>query len=213
MSTDYLPTGDSALLVWTQNFITYATDNAVRMGIDEAVIAPLTPLMIAFSVALAKTKEPNRGKVDTENKNKTRAVLKSADRAFVKAYILYNPKVTDADKLALGVHVHDTEPTHIPTPDVRPVVTVHATGDGTILVEVEKPWPPHAKSVKYFWEITDVPDPNPANLRHSTFKNKLKHEFVFEQPDWGKNIHFACAFENGKGDSGPLSAMVSTIVP
>jgi hypothetical protein len=164
-----------------------------------------------WHAAYVKTLGPHTP-VDTLAKNDARKAAEKIIRPFIAQYLRF-PPVTDEDRRAMGLPNRDTIPTKHPAPEARPVITARAAADGKILVEVEGSWPPNASGVKYYWEIIDIPDPNPANLRHSTFKNKLKHEFVFEQPDWGKKIHFACAFENGKGDSGPLSAMVSTIVP
>jgi hypothetical protein len=146
-------------------------------------------------------------------KNTAKAAIKTAMRDFATQHIRFNKAMTDADRAAMGIKTPDTTKTKHPAPEARPVFTATANGDGKILVKVEGPWPDNAEEVKYYWEITDEPDPNPKNLRHSTNRNKLKHEFIFDEPDWGKKIHFACAFENGKGDSGPLSSMTSRLVP
>jgi hypothetical protein len=213
---DYIPTRDADFDAFFMNLIDYVdtktsgTPPAWTHIPGEAKDALLDAYPV-WHTAYVKTLSPHTP-VDTLAKNEARKAAKKIIRPFVSQYLRF-PPVTNEDRDAVGIPNYDTVRTTHPAPGARPVFVARVTGDGRILVEVEGAWPPNAAGVKYYWEIIDVPDPNPANLRHSTFKNKLKHEFVFEQPDWGKKIHFACAFENGKGDSGPMSAMVSTIVP
>jgi hypothetical protein len=51
------------------------------------------------------------------NKNETKSALESGLRAFIKAYLIYNPAVLDADKESMGLPLHDTTRTPIPPPD------------------------------------------------------------------------------------------------
>ncbi|MDR3311970.1 MAG: hypothetical protein LBS64_02415 [Spirochaetaceae bacterium] len=213
---DYMPGKDADFDVFFHNATEYVDtktsgDTPEWPSIKGAAASNFIDAYPVWHAAYVKTLSPHTP-VDTLAKNDARKSAEKIIRPFVSQYLRF-PPVTDEDRRAMGIPNRDTIPTNHPPPDERPIVIARAAADGKILVEVEGTWPPNAAGVKYYWEITDEPDPNPANLRHSTFKNKLKHEFVFEQPDWGKKIHFACAFENGKGDSGPLSAMVSTIVP
>jgi hypothetical protein len=55
------------------------------------------PLLDAYTDALTKAMDPNRGKVDVLRKNQDKATLKTAVRNFIKAYVMYNPNVTDVD--------------------------------------------------------------------------------------------------------------------
>jgi hypothetical protein len=180
-------------------------------GIPEAVAQPFIAQVPLTEEALRLAE--GDGATDLIKKQCTDAfkTLEVMMRALHKYF--YLPGFDEENLAALGLKPHDRTPSNHPAPEARPVFTAVAAGDGKILVKVEGTWPDNAEGVKYYWEITDEPDSNPANLRHSTFKNKLRHEFVFDAPDWGKKISLACAFENGKGDSGPLSAIVSRNIP
>jgi hypothetical protein len=54
--------------------------------------------LTAYEAAFEAAKNPNRGKVDVLNKNETKAAIESGLRALIKAYLTYNPEVSDADK-------------------------------------------------------------------------------------------------------------------
>jgi hypothetical protein len=218
--SSYFPAKDADYDIFSFNIKTYVESKTLGTHPDwehiptDAVTA-LSEAIIAFRSAYAKMTGAHT-KADTEWKNKKRKEAEKTISSFVNQYLRF-PPVTDEDRVNMNIPNRDTTYTKHPAPEARPMFVAKATGDGKILVEVELEsaghWPPNAEGVKYYWEIIDEPDPDPANLRHTKYQNKHKHEFTFDQPDWGKKIHFACAFENGKGDSGPMSARVSTIVP
>jgi hypothetical protein len=212
----YIPHKDALYDGFSINTKTYVENKTTGTHpawehIPADAVTGLSDAVLAFHSAYAIMAGPHT-KADTEWKTKKRKESEAVLRSFVNQYLRF-PPVTDEDRIKMNIPNHDTTPTNHPAPEARPAFTATANGDGKIIVKVEGTWPENAEGVKYYWEITDTPDPDPANLRHSTYKNKLKHEFVFDAPDWGKKISFACAFENGKGDSGPLSAMVSRLVP
>ena len=73
-SHDYIPRSDRNLLPFAHNLLTYALANHARWEVPSPV--PLLEAAInAFDYALATFQEPNHGKVDTLNKNKTKDAL------------------------------------------------------------------------------------------------------------------------------------------
>jgi hypothetical protein len=217
---DYIPTGDSAFLAWTQNLITYATDNAVRMEIDEAHITPLTPLMIAYSVALAKTQEPNRGTVDTKNKNTTRKTLVTAVRAFVNAYVMYNPKVTDADRLAMGLHVRRGGGTPVQPPHTWPDLRIDTGTPQHLIVHYRDPLKPrggkpdNVKGMELIWALRETPPEHNDDLVHSSFDTRSPLDLAFDLSDQGKRVYMRARWEiEREGINGPDSPVIEAVVP
>jgi hypothetical protein len=73
-------------------------------------------LLTAYEAKFEAVQNPNRGKVDTLNKNESRTALEKAVRAYCKAYLLYNPKVTDEDRERMGLPVYSggRSPVNVP---------------------------------------------------------------------------------------------------
>jgi hypothetical protein len=71
-------------------------------------------------MAFATAQNLNRGKVDVLNKNEARNALKSSIRTFVKAFLVYNPAVSDADKENMGLPLYDGKRTPVPAPTTIP---------------------------------------------------------------------------------------------
>jgi hypothetical protein len=78
-------------------------------------LTPIQTQLTAYETAFDRAQDPNRGKVDVLNKNEARDTLKSSIRTFVKAYLTYNPSVSDADKENMGLPLHDSTRTPAPT--------------------------------------------------------------------------------------------------
>jgi ABC-type glycerol-3-phosphate transport system substrate-binding protein len=84
-------------LTFAKNFYAYALANYARWSVP----SPQTMLetaITAFESALAAFANPNRGKVDTLNKNEAKAALTHALRAYAQGFVARNPAVTDEDK-------------------------------------------------------------------------------------------------------------------
>jgi hypothetical protein len=58
--------------------------------------------LTAYETAFEAAQNPNRGKVDVLNKNEAKDALLGSLRSFIKAYLVYNPAVSDAGPKAAG---------------------------------------------------------------------------------------------------------------
>jgi hypothetical protein len=116
MAGDFIPHADGVFLDWSKTLVTYAAAHLTAFEVDTAALTPIQTLLTAYETAYDKAKNPNRGKVDVLEKNETRDALKAALRTFIKAYLTYNPDVTDADKESMGLPLHDGIRTPIPAP-------------------------------------------------------------------------------------------------
>jgi hypothetical protein len=152
---------------------------------------------------------------------------------FNNQYILYAREVTDAQRLEVGAHVHDTTRTPTPTPTCQPEADV--VYPGPHLLELAKirrvpgigDDPPEADyGVRIFWGIMGdsterdkfriaAPPVTGNDLPHSTFTHRTKYRFDFEG-DSGKTVWFALRYENAKGGKkgvGPYGPLFSAIIP
>jgi hypothetical protein len=116
MAGDFIPHADGAFLEWSKTLVTYAAAHLTNFNVQEAALTPIQTLLTAYQTAYTKTEDPNRGKVDVLAKNEARDALKAALRPFIKAYLTYNPAVSDTDKENMGLPLHDNIRTPTPVP-------------------------------------------------------------------------------------------------
>jgi hypothetical protein len=67
--------------------------------------------------------------------------------------------------------------------------------------------------VRYAWQLGGTAPLAPGDLPKSKFSRKTAEKFLWDPSDQGKPVYYATCYENAKGDQGPWSGIVSTIVP
>jgi hypothetical protein len=112
MSTDYSPQSDGAFLERSKTLAAYVDAHAAAFKVDEGVLANVQTLLTAYQTAYTKAAVPNRGEVGVLAKNEARDALKPAVRTFVKAYLTFNPAVSDTDKESMGLPARQHPHTH-----------------------------------------------------------------------------------------------------
>jgi hypothetical protein len=216
---DYIPKGDESFLTWAENLISYAGSKAVEFKIDDGVLTPLQVEMTAYKTAFTKASDPNRGKVDVLNKNKTRDALKKDIRCFVKSYLAYNPAVSDEDKERLGLPLYDITRTPTPVPKTIPelgldssvirLVTVHFRDAGSR----RRGKPAKVHGIELRWAVLDTPPLSVDGLTKSAFDTASPYTFTFDESDRGKALYICPCWENSRGDKGPFGEIVKAIIP
>jgi hypothetical protein len=179
----------------------------------------LNPLLGNYQTAFEAANNPNRGKVDVLQKNETRDALKAAVRPYVKAYLAYNPAVTDADKENMGLPLHDTKPTPVPPPATYPEaetdssvirqLTIHFKDNGS--EKRAKPKGAHGAEIR--WSILDHAPASVDELTTSAFDTASPLTLSFDESQRGKMVYYCPRWENAKGDKGPWGEIYSAIVP
>ncbi|MDR2682710.1 MAG: hypothetical protein LBB64_02440, partial [Dysgonamonadaceae bacterium] len=112
-STNYLPKAYGALLIWLTQFVNYVTDNMLRFGLSIQKIEPLRTAFDDFTAAQDVAELPNAGKADRLDREEKAAIVSREARSFVNQYLRFNPAVTDADRINLGLTIPDPEPTPV----------------------------------------------------------------------------------------------------
>ena len=216
---DYVPRGDEQFLTWAGNLISYANSHANAMKVDPQTVQPLQAKLAAYQTAFTTASDPNRGKVDILNKNEARDALKSDIRAFVKAYLAYNPAVSDADKERLGLPLYDNTRTPSPPPSTIPElepdssvirqISVHFRDAGS----ERRGKPAHVHGLELRWALLDAPPASVAELTNSAFDTASPYTFTFDETERGKALYLCSRWENNTGGKGPWGEIVKAIVP
>jgi hypothetical protein len=108
---DYLPTKDTDLQAWTQNFLAVANANLAPLGLIAGDITPVTTDKTNFDTAITNnnTKQAE-AKAATQQKNTVKTNMSTKIRVLVRK-IQANPAVLPQLKAQLGINIGDTIPT------------------------------------------------------------------------------------------------------
>ncbi|MDR2064670.1 MAG: hypothetical protein LBP85_03005, partial [Prevotellaceae bacterium] len=120
---DYIPRQDSELAAWSANFVSQVTLNASSWDIPRDEVTDLQTAVDRFAELHAQADSPAKTSIIVAEKNAARDALVRIIRTLA-GFRLKNPVITDADSVALGLHVHDTTPSTIPAPKTRPKLDI-----------------------------------------------------------------------------------------
>ena len=126
---DYLPTKDTDLQAWTQNFLAVANANLAPLGLVAGDVTPVSTDKTSFDTAITNnnTKQAE-AKAATQQKNTVKTNMSTKIRVLVRK-IQANPAVLPQLKAQLGINNGDTVPTPLlPQQPIELVANPSASG-------------------------------------------------------------------------------------
>ena len=219
MAGDYIPHSDGAFLEWARTLIAYVIAHLLAFNIPQDALPPIQALLSAYETAFTAAQNPNRGKVDVLNKNETRNALKAALRTFVKAYLTFNPAVTNVDKESMGLPLYDGTRTPAPVPTTMPELELDCSVIRQISVYFKdagsdrRAKPAHVHGIELRWALLDNPPASVEDLTKSAFDTANPYTFKFDETDRGKALYICPCWENSRGEKGPWGEISKAIVP
>jgi hypothetical protein len=218
-SVDYIPSNDGNFLTWVKALFAYVEEHITEWGIPKTAVDAITPQITAYENAYLKAQDQNRGKADTALKDSTRDALKKSVRIFVKAFLKFNPAVSDDDRKRMGIPVPDTKPTPVKVPDSEPVVQVKTPHAGVIELHItdsaseKRAKPAGTHGCEIAWAILGAPPADWTELIHSGFCTRTPFKLTFSGNERGKTVYFALRWENTRGAKGPWTEILNAFVP
>jgi hypothetical protein len=217
--SDFIPSSDAAFFEWEKNLLSYAGQKFAGWNIPtpQTVIAPLAA---EFEAAFEVCKHPNRGKIDTQKKNEARARLERELRLYNKAYLLYNPAVTDDDRIAMGIPVHKTGRSPVQKPvtspelffdtNTRRVIKVFYRNEGAS----RRGKPAHVKGIEIKWAVLASPPDDLSKLVNSGFDTNPPFVLEFGEHERGGKVFLCGRWEiHRDGEKGPWGDIEEVIIP
>jgi hypothetical protein len=217
--TNYIPAQGGKFLDWTKVLMAYVMLHGTSWRLDPAMWAELEILLREYEQAYEKAEAPNRGSVDVLVKNEKRRALEKAIRQFVKEYLMNNHLVTDEDRKQMGLPIHDTKPTQSPVSAKSPFATTKSATPGVIEFHFGNQDGKKGNKeegeyrVEMAWAILEVKPLDWEELVHSSFATRSPLKLSFKGTERGKTLYFALRWENTRGEKGPWSEMMTTIIP
>jgi hypothetical protein len=219
---DFIATNDAIFDNWQKNLLYQMAEKIVRSKwyIPQEAYNDLLPLQEEWEIRFGAAKNPNdRTRAQITAKREARKVYESALRIFIKAYLTYNPKVSDDERKVLGLPVHKKRRTPAAVPKVYPFFKV----DSSVIRRLgiyffddanerrQKPDGVHGAQIR--WDFSDIPVVSPEKLIRSEFDTSSPHTIEFNGEDRGRTVYIALRWENTRGEPGPWSEIISAIVP
>jgi hypothetical protein len=152
-------------------------------------------------------------------KNAAKKELISAMREFANSSVRYNPFVTEAVRLEMGLHTPDT----VPTPQPRPISAPNVVATGTVThfqhhVRALNPEsgkaakPAGVHGVRFAWQVGGERPAEGGAMNSGKFSRRPEIFVSHGEPNRGKMAYYAACYENAKGESGPWSPVVEAYI-
>jgi hypothetical protein len=218
-SSDYIPSADPTFYEWEKVLLTYVLQNFSKWNIPSPQTA-IVPLATEFEAAFEACQNPNRGKLDTQRKNEARASLEKELRVYNKAYLLYNPAVSDDDRTAMGLPIHksgrspvqkpETAPQLLPDTATRRIIKVYYKDEGA----TRRGKPAHVKGIEIKWAKLPESPKDISELTNSAFDTNPPLTLEFQEHERGEKVFMCGRWEiQREGEKGPWGDIEEVIVP
>jgi hypothetical protein len=140
-------------------------------------------------------------------------------RTFIKAYLSYNPAVTDADKERMGLPLHDATRTPVPPPSTIPELELDSSIIRQVIVHFRdagsgsRGKPRGVHGIELRWSLLETPPVSVEELKNSAFDTATPYTFSFDETERGRALYICPRWENNKGEKGRWGEIVKAIVP
>jgi hypothetical protein len=213
-----IPRKDSALAAWSANFNTRGVAAPEDFGLTEAQMAAYTPLHTAFIDALSAVDTPGaRSKALVAAKEAQKKPLLSYARELY-SFVQASRTVSDENKILIGVHVKDTEPTPHPAPDFGPGIQVKSVSLNSVLIQLintaeegRRGRPHGVAGASIFTHVGETAPTTPDGWTFEGNTRRMKALVVFDASlPPGTKVWFTAFWRNSRDESGPACAPVFT---
>jgi len=219
---DYLATKDWLLLPWAQNFSGLITSTPTAFSLTSAMATNLANLVSDFETRLVAATEPGtRSKVTVQAKRISKASLTSIIRQYAR---IINSAVTttDTQRVDLGLHVRDAEPTPNGPPTVQPQVSIRGTAGNQALLKIAaadasstrgRPAGTSGATVSYKIGPLTAPAPtSAADCQLGGLATRTTYVLPIPPGSAGQMLWVMAQYYNDKGDLGPVSLAAGTVI-
>jgi len=131
----YIPVRDDDFFNFQGNLVNIVVTNKVAWGIPDSAVNPLVARRASFEPLYTTAQDKTtRNRADVLAFRQSRKLYEKEIRTFVKAYLLYNPLVTDEQRMEMALTIRDIEPTPRPKIATIPIIGLRSMGGGDIEV-------------------------------------------------------------------------------
>ena len=218
-SGDWLSSTRDGQLAMGKNWDRVVAENADVWSVPEEIRSKLSHAAI---VAASENAVPanERNPVTNARLNTAFGELTAVMRDMKKRYF-YNPPLTDADLLSLGLKPKDREPTPVSGPTGIAEASITFPGRLRLMVQIQRVEEAQQDARANYgcriyygvYAAGETPPASGKDLRESLFTRKKKELFTFQPEETGKTAYFSIRYENSKGIAGPWGPVGKAMIP
>ena len=215
---DYVPANPAEFRSFMLNLMDYVNDHgATWTNIPPDRIKDLFTSFVRFVNVYEKSlkvETPANKLAAREAQAETTHLL----RDFVKQYMHFDP-ITNIDRTEMRIPNHDYIRTPKPRPTEEVETDIQLAGIRRIQLHYKvrgaasRARPYGSAGACVAWTVADKKVSAIEELTHTVFSSKTPHIMTFPDIERGKTVSMAVCWENPKGEKGPWSEIISTIVP
>jgi len=223
MSSDYIPRSDTGLQLWAENFITYANDHLLDIGIDPSDMLPIVNAKTDFDTKMtANVAAQQSAQSARQAKDDSRDTLESLIRALVRR-LQASPEVDDTERAGLGITVPDrivttttgeisSRPIGVVDTSQRLRHEIRFTDEAT---PTSRAKPKGVMGCEIWVKVLPTGEAPPVSadeLSFVTLDTASPHTVEYNGADGGKTAHYMLRWVKNNGDKGPWSETVSATI-
>lgn len=219
MPTDYLPTREGDLSLWTANFATLTTADPAIYGLTAGQALQYATLDTIWQNALAAASDPStRTAPAVAAKDAAKANVKAYSRqlgAVVQAY----PSITPDLIGDLGLTVRSTGRTPVPPPLTYPLVSILSSAGHAAILALADQNTPNARrrpmgviGAQVFVSFSTTPPTGVDQMTFLGIQTRYPQNWDAGTSNIGKMAWYVARWINRRGETGPISTAASTII-
>ena len=215
-----IPKKDADFHIEQQRLRTAADDNITTWGLDGEWVTGIFDLAAdRWDAKYEAYIEPTtRTTVITAEKNAARRAYEPLLSMLIKG-LRVNPRVSEDQRLELGLTDYDTTPTAPAIPHTWPVAVITPVGPGLLRIDIYdseskgRAKPRHVHGCEIRVAILEQPPVSPDEMPRSEFTTRTPYTIEFDLKLRGRIVYFCFRWENTRGQKGPWSEIISAIIP
>ena len=193
--------------------------NGVAWGILPLAVTNIQATQAGYGVAYGLcSSKSTRSSGNIVSRDNLQVPFAAALVSIFEKYLLNNPLVAVADKLALGIHTPSTAHTTVAAPNAAPEVRI-SNGESLQLVitmhDVATGKKAKPKGVGFMEVWYKIGDPAPVAITDCVNKvniHKSGDPINFTLADKAKLVYLFCRWVSVKGESGPWTTLITGVV-
>lgn len=219
MSTDYLPTREADLALWSANFAALTTATPTAYGLTTAQALDYATANSIWQSALQLANDPStRTAPAVAAKDIAKVNLKAISRlqgGIVQAW----PSITPEQLGDLGLTVRDTGRTPTPPPNTYPLVNVIGNAAHSLTVALADQNTPNARrrpigaiGAEMYGQIGGTAPTGLSGMQYLGLQTRYPQMWDLGLSAIGQRVYVICRWINRKGEPGPISALTSIVL-
>jgi hypothetical protein len=215
---DYIPRRDANFNILQGNVYVNVSENAEAWQILPMHIEAIEKQRRRWNEAYAASCDPaKRTKGVVKEKDDARKAYESVLRVFIQGQIMHNPKVSDFDRLSMGLPVYDRTPTPARPPATRPEIEVDFSQIARHVLHVRDSRtksagkPPHVVGFE-IWRYIGKTLPSLDEMFYIELAIHSPHLLVYSSAERAQTVWYAVRWVSRRGEKGPWSEPVPAII-